>query len=559
MYPRTQKQIALADEVAAAIGVTAGTFDPSSLIQAILKAPVDLLWFGGIGTYIKASTQSHAEAGDPANDANRVDAVAVRARVIGEGANLSTTQAGRIEFGLAGGRSNTDFIDNSAGVDCSDNEVNIKIALNAEVTAGTLTFEDRNALLVAMTDAVAGIVLEDNRLQTLALSAAERGGAAALPGQLGVIEALETEGRLDRRVEGLAGNELLARRLADGHGLTRPELAVILSHAKLALQAAIEASPIPNDLALTPILVRSFPETMRAGHAGAIEGHRLRREIIATRVANTVVNRLGLIAPFELGEEEGVSLARVAGAYLACDAIFDLTGLFAAIEAEPMPETGRLALLDSAAGIVRLHIADLLRVAAATALPGEIAAAFAPGVHRLGDRIDELVLAEVRGETARLGVMLAETGAGRALIDRLVRLYVLDGAIATASLAARAGWSEVDVVAAYVKLGAALGLDWAKAAALRAVPADAWERLLVAGLARDFEQLRIEFLARAGSAGPVAAVDAWLAQHRVRVDRFQRLLERARGAATVTPAMLAQVAAQARILLARRAGEGERG
>ena len=181
VFPRSQKAIPVSAEAAAAIGLTAGTYDPSTLIQAILKSPVDLLWFGGIGTYIKASSQAQADAGDPANDANRVDAGSLRCKVIGEGANLSTTQAARIEFSLHGGRINTDFIDNSAGVDCSDNEVNIKIALNAEMMEGRLGFEDRNSFLASMTDDVAKIVLEDNRLQTLSLSSAERGGPQALP------------------------------------------------------------------------------------------------------------------------------------------------------------------------------------------------------------------------------------------------------------------------------------------------------------------------------------------------------------------------------------------
>jgi glutamate dehydrogenase len=556
VFPRSQKAIPVSAEVAAALGIEAGITDPSTLIQAILKAPVDLLWFGGIGTYIKASTQTHADAGDPANDANRVDAAQLRAKVIGEGANLSTTQAGRIEFGLLGGRSNTDFIDNSAGVDCSDNEVNIKIALNAEMVAGRLSFEDRNSFLASMTDDVAGIVLEDNRLQTLSLSAAERGGPSALPGQVGVIEDLEASGRLDRKVEGLKGNDELGRRAQDGHGMTRPELAVILSHAKLALQAAIEASPITGDPSLSPILHGAFPAPMQARFADAIEAHRLRREIIATKVANGVVNRLGLVAPFELSEEEGVSLARVAGAYLACDEIFGLTQLFADIEAEPMPETGRLELLDVAARVIRLHIADLIRVADATALPGEMAEALKPGVKRLDKEVDGLVKAEVKGATAQLNNRLVETGASPALATRVARLYELDGALATAALAARQGWSEVDVVAGYVKLGEALGLDWAKAAAQRAAPTDPWERLLAAGLARDFEQLRLDFLARAGAGGPVALVDQWLTQHQARVERFARLVQRARTAAAVTPAMLAQVAAQARILLARRTETG---
>ncbi|NIJ34622.1 NAD-glutamate dehydrogenase [Sphingomonas oligoaromativorans] len=556
VFPRSQKAIPVSAEAAAALGIEPGTYDPTTLIQSILKAPVDLMWFGGIGTYIKASTQSHSDAGDPANDANRVDANQLRCKVIGEGANLSTTQAGRIEFGLLGGRSNTDFIDNSAGVDCSDNEVNIKIALNAEMAEGRLSFEDRNAFLASMTDDVAAIVLEDNRLQTLSLSSAERGGPAALPAQVGVIVDLESTGRLDRKVEGLKGNDELARRAQDGHGLTRPELAVILSHAKLTLQAAIEASPITSDPTLSPILHRAFPAPMQARFGDAIDRHRLRGEIIATKVANGVVNRLGLVAPFELSEEEGVGLARVAGAYLACDTIFGLTRLFADIEAEPMPETGRLELLDVAARMIRLHIADLLRVANPQALPGEMAAALAPGVARLDKEVDRLVKAEVRGATAQISNRLVETGASPALAERVARLYELDGAIATASLAARQGWSEIDVVAAYVRLGEALGLDWAKAAAQRAAPTDPWERLLTAGLARDFEQLRLDFLSRAGKAGPVALVDQWLGQHQVRVDRFARLVQRARTAASVTPAMLAQVAAQARILLARHVETG---
>jgi glutamate dehydrogenase len=551
VYPRTQKQIALSAEAAAALGVNPGTYDPSTIIAAILKAPVDLLWFGGIGTYIKASGQAQADAGDPANDAHRVDARDVRARVIGEGANLSTTQAGRIEYALAGGRINTDFIDNSAGVDCSDNEVNIKIALNAEMTAGTLSFEDRNALLGVMTDDVAAIVLEDNRLQTLALSMAERGGPGALPAQIAVIDALALEGRLDRSVEGLAGDDMLARRGAEGQGLTRPELAVILSHAKLALQAAIEASPIPADPALSPILIGAFPPAMREAHRDAIEAHRLRPEIVATRIANTVVNRLGLTAPFELSEEEGVSLARVAGAYLACDAIFGLGALFADIEAAAMPEAARLATLDAAARTVRLHMADLLRVVDRRQLPGAAAAALAPGIARLETRLDELLKAQAIDEARRFADELLGVGVPEALARRLARLLELDGAIATAALSAREGWDEVELVAAYTRLGEALGLDWAKAAALRVATVDPWERLLLAGLSRDFEQLRLDFLARSGGDGPAATVDRWLEQHGARVDRFQRLVARARIAAQPSSAMLAQVAAQARILLTR--------
>ena len=247
VFPRTAKVIALTDEVRAALDIAEHELEPGALISAILKSPVDLIWFGGIGTYVKARAENNIAVGDPANDRLRVDAEDLRATAIGEGANLGVTQAARIAFStrgglLGGGRINTDFIDNSAGVDCSDNEVNIKIALNREMIEGRLGFEDRNSFLASMTDDVAHLVLEDNRLQTLALSIAEAGGAATVPSYVRLIEIFEASGSLDRAVEGLGGNDDLLRRSVDGIGLTRPELAVLLATAKLALQAAIERS-----------------------------------------------------------------------------------------------------------------------------------------------------------------------------------------------------------------------------------------------------------------------------------------------------------------------------
>jgi len=551
IVPRTQKSIPLSPEIKAVLALDVDEIDPSGLISAILKAPADLLWFGGIGTYVKAGTQSNAEVGDPANDAHRVNGADIRAKAIGEGANLGVTQAGRIEFAENNGRINTDFIDNSAGVDCSDNEVNIKIALNREMTEGRLSFEDRNVFLAEMTDDVAHIVLEDNRLQTLGLSLAEHGGAAALPGQLRVVEMLEASGRIDRSVDGIESNANLLRRAQEGRGLTRPELAVILSHGKLAMQAAIEASNVASDPLLRPILHAAFPPAMQARFGQAIDDHRLRPEIIATKMANRVVNRLGLVTPFELAEEEGAALAQVAAAYFAVDAIFGLEGLFEAIERATLPETARLALLAAAGSASRLHVADAMRASAGEIAPGKLAGDLGPGVKRLESRLDSLLKQEARAGAAALRARLGADGAGNEIVDRIVRLYELDGAIGTASLAARISADELAVTQAYVRLGEALGLDWAKAAAVRFVSSDPWERLLAAGLARDFEQLRLEFLARANGSDPQKAVDTWLKTQAPRVAQFRILVDRARLAATPSAAMLAQVAAQARGLLAR--------
>jgi glutamate dehydrogenase len=551
IFPRAQKAIPLSPQIRAILDIQEEMVDPATLIAAILKAPADLLWFGGIGTYVKAAHESNVEVGDPANDAHRVNGEDLRVKAIGEGANLGTTQAGRIAFSQKGGRINTDFIDNSAGVDCSDNEVNIKIALNREMIEGRLGAEDRNAFLSAMTDDVAAIVLEDNRLQTLALSLAERGGAAAIPSFVRVIETLEAMGRLDRAVEGLAGNEDLLRRAQDDRGLTRPELAVLLSHGKLALQARIEKADFAQDPALRPLLHAAFPPAMQQRFADAIDQHRLRPEIVATKMANRVVNRLGVVIPFELAEEEGVSIAQVAAAYFAADAIFGFETVWHGIETAALAEEARLTLFRVMAGVVRLHLADLIRIAPTETGPGPMIERLAPGIARLDAAVEALLRDEARIQSAALRNLIGGFGADAALIDRIVRLAELDGAIGTATLAADTGVDEVAATGAYVRLGEALGLDWAKSAAIRFQATDPWERLLTAGLARDFEQLRLDFLERQGGPDPLALVDGWLDTHRNRVLQFRALIDRARAAPAPTAAMLAQIAGQARVLLAR--------
>jgi glutamate dehydrogenase len=551
VIPRDQKEIAITPQVKDALGIAEDVLDPSALIAAILKAKVDLLWFGGIGTYVKAARETNAEVGDRANEAHRVDGEDVGARVIGEGANLGVTQAGRIAFAGKGGRINTDFIDNSAGVDCSDNEVNIKIALNREMLEGRLVFDARNDLLARMTTDVAHLVLEDNRLQTLALSLAERGGADALPSQLRVIEILEAGGRLNRAVEGLDSNEALLRRAQDNRGLTRPELAVVLSHGKLSLQAAIEASDRAADPLLTPLLHAAFPQAMQAEFATAIDEHRLRDELIATKMANRVINRLGLVAPFEMAEEEGVALAQVAAAYFTVDTLLDLETLFTRIEQAAIAEQPRLTLFETLAEIARAHVADLVRSVPGDTDMATVVQMLKPGLARLDDARSELLKTEARQQSARLRARIETEGADPDLIDAVARLAELDGAIGTAALASDLSVDELAVTRAYVALGEALGLDWAKAEAGRFRSVDPWERLLVAGLAREFGQLRLDFLGRPGKKAPGDAVQAWLDANPARVEQFRQLVARARTSASPTAAMLAQIASQARSMLMR--------
>ena len=551
VFARTEKMIKLSPEAQAVLGIATAELDPGMLISAILKAPADLLWFGGIGTYVKAAAENNVAVGDPANDRLRVDAEDLRVTAIGEGANLGITQAARIAFAGRGGRINTDFIDNSAGVDCSDNEVNIKIALNREMIEGRLDFDARNALLASMTDDVAHLVLEDNRLQTLALSIAEADGATATASYVRVIEIFEHAGRLDRKVEGLGGNDDLLRRGLDGHGLTRPELAVLLATAKLALQDAIERA----ELGLAPELVEdlhaAFPPAMRRSYPKAINDHRLRGEIVATKLANRIVNRLGILNPFELAEEEGAAMGDIVAMFVVAEELFGLKALWHDIEQAEMPEAARIALFNEVATATRSQIADLLRATSPGTLPGAVIARMKAGIAKLDAQTKALLREEACAQSGRIADELEAAGAPRDLSQKVVRLFELDGAVGLADLGERLAIDEAELTRAFTHLGQALGLDWAQATAARIASSDPWERLLIAGLARDFQQLRLEFLARGGSDDPQGFVDGWLATNAPRVAQFKALVDRARQAAQPNAAMLAQIAGQARVLLGR--------
>lgn len=551
VFARTEKSIKTTPEIRGLLGIDAKEIEPSALMTAILKAPVQLMWFGGIGTYIKDRSENHLDVGDPGNDAIRVNGADVQAQVIGEGANLGVTQAGRIGYALRGGRINTDFIDNSAGVDCSDNEVNIKIALNAQMRAGKLKAPARNVLLAEMTDAVAHLVLEDNRLQTLALSIAETGGAGDLPAYVRLIEIFEATGKLDRVVEGLAPNEELFRRASDGRGLTRPELAVLLSTAKLAAQDGIEEATLGQDKSMDAELLAAFPDVMVKSHKSAILAHRLRKEIIATKLANRMINRLGMLHPFELAEEEGCGLGDVAAAFAIAERIYDLPSLWNAIDTTAMPESTRLMLFNQVAVETRAQMADIIRNAHEGRDVGAATAVYGPVVQKLSSALDGLLPYDVRVQTERFGARLTENGAPSKIADRLVQLAQLDGAIGLAALSSAQKGDVTALTRAFTALGDALGLSWAQGAAMQMDPQDPWERLLVAGLARDFQTMRLDFLRRRAAKKPLEDTQIWLQANAVRVRAFKAMVDRARMTGMATPAMLAQVAGQARGLLGR--------
>ena len=556
VYPRASKTVKISAAAAKALGLETRELEPETLISAIMAAPVDLIWFGGIGTYIKGSAENNVQVGDPANDALRINAADLRAKVIGEGANLGVTQAGRIEFSLNGGRINTDFIDNSAGVDCSDNEVNIKIALAAARREGRLSEKKRNTLLEAMTDEVSDIVLEDNRLQALALSIAESGGARATASHLHLMQTLEDGGNLDRRTEGLADDQTLMRRSADGKGLSRPELAVLLSSAKLVLQDAIENSALPDDPALEATLIESFPTPMQSKFKRQIGGHRLRREIIATKLANRIVNRLGIVHPFELAEEEGCELAQIAAAFVTVEKLFDLEALWHDLDTAKMPETARLMLFERLAAAVGNLMSDVLRTSQGKVMPTALIGNLGKGVAQLSVSTEQLLASASRQQSAELREKFVAAGSPDKIAGSVSHLFDLDGSVGLARLSMETGIDPKALTGAFTGFGEKLGLDWAQSTAALMNPSDVWERLLVAGLARDFQQMRLDFLRRMArrkdaKKDPSGTVTDWTKQNEAAVRQFRSMVTRAQAQAVVAPAMLAQIASQARNLLAR--------
>ena len=333
IYPRTAKSIEITPQVREALEIDAERLTPSELIQAILRAPVDLLWNGGIGTYVKASFETHADVGDKANDAVRVDARTLRARVVGEGGNLGFTQRGRVEYAAGGGRINTDAIDNAGGVNCSDHEVNIKVLLDSVVDAGDMTVKQRNALLAEMTEAVAERVLRGSYTQTQALSLARAQAPAMLDVHDRMMRDLEAAGRLDRALEALPDSETVAERRQAGAGLTQPELAVVLAYSKITLYAELLETDLPEDQALGAELSRYFPAPLPERFGEQIAAHRLRREIVATRVTNDLVDRAGTTFVFRLREDTGAAAADIARAYAVARDVFDVRSLWADVEA----------------------------------------------------------------------------------------------------------------------------------------------------------------------------------------------------------------------------------
>ncbi|MFS8039278.1 NAD-glutamate dehydrogenase [Xanthobacter sp. AM11] len=526
VFPRSAKSLDLSEEVQALLRFPKAQATPAELITAILKAPVDLLFFGGIGTYVRASTETDAQAGDRANDAVRISAADLNARVIGEGANLGMTQRSRIEAARRGVRLNTDAIDNSAGVNTSDVEVNIKIALAQPLERGDLTPADRITLLRDMTGEVAQLVLRNNYAQTLALSLAQQKGADDLAFQQRLMQMLEMRGELDRAVEFLPSDPEIADRRSRGEHLTRPELAVLLAYAKLALNADLIASNVPDDAYLSGELVTYFPQEIRERFPHAIETHRLSREIIATGLANAIVNQGGPSCLARIADQTGADAATIARAFAAVRDSYHLPELTCAIDALDNRVDGavQLSLYGAVQDlVVGRTIWFLGNVSFADGIAG-VVERYRSGIAAVAAALEESLPEAWR---APREVRIAELMAQRVpedLARRLAFMPAMAAASDIALLAETTGKAIPSAASTFFAAGRYFGIDGLLTQARTIVAPDYYDRL---ALDRSLAQLETflrritEQMLQEDAAGE-AAVEAFVAARRDEVERMRR-------------------------------------
>jgi len=527
IFSRSAKEIRLSAEAQGLFGA-AERLTPQELIRAVLKAPVDLLFFGGIGTYVRAAEESDEAVGDRANDAIRVAGRDLRCKVIGEGANLGMTQRGRIEAAFRGIRLNTDAIDNSAGVNTSDMEVNIKIALSIPLRDGRLALSARNALLAEMTDEVAELVLRNNYLQTLALSLAERRGMEDFGFLQRLIQTLEARRALDRAVEYLADDMQLTERRRQFKPFTRPELSVLLAYAKLSLYDELLESAVPDDPYLSREVGRYFPKAIAARYPDALEHHRLRREIIATQLANSMINRSGPSLIVRIADQTGAGAAAIASAFAAVRDSYATTALNAALDGLDNRVAGKLQL-DLYAAVQDLlldRIVWFLRNVDLSRGLADAVAHYRDGIAAVAAALDGALSSEALGARAQRKHELVEAGVPTELAGRVADLGPLRAAPDIVLVADRTGRGVGEVAATYFAAGTFFRLDRIASAADTIQTADYFDRLAL-DRARDSMGDAERRLAAAmvgnGVAGP-GAVEAWVAVRRSEVERIRQAI-----------------------------------
>jgi glutamate dehydrogenase len=532
VYPRASKAIALSGEAQALLGVGASV-TPQELMQAILKAPADLLFFGGIGTYVRASHESDEAAGDRANDAIRVTGADLRCKVIGEGANLGMTQCGRVEAARQGVRLNTDAIDNSAGVNTSDVEVNIKVALSGQVRSGALTIEDRNTLLAEMTDEVARLVLRNNYQQTLALSVAQRRGQEDLGFQQRLMQILEADGSLNRAVEFLPDEMTLAERRKRGEALTRPELAVLLAYAKLNLYSDLLDGSVPDDPYLGRELNRYFPNEMSERFPDALQSHRLRREIIATQLTNSMINRGGATLIVRIADQTGASAEAIAAAFAAVRNSYGLIELNGEIDGLDNKVAGevQLSLYATVQDLLLDRLVWFLRHVDLSQGLERIVAHYRDGIAQVDASLDAALSKQAAAARAARASELTGSGVPEALARHIANLAALKAAPDIVLVADRAKKPVGEVTATYFATEAFFQLDRVAGAVDSIVVSDYFDRLALdraLDSIGDAERRLTAAMVGNGIAG-AGAVEEWVRPRKAEVERIRTAIHEIAG------------------------------
>ena len=523
VWARSEKSVPLSPAARAVLGIDAESLTPAELVTAILKAPVDLLYNGGIGTYVKASTETHADVGDRANDAVRIDGNDLRAKVVAEGGNLGVTQRGRIEAALHGVRINTDAIDNSAGVDTSDHEVNIKILLGIAVGDGEMTEKQRNALLPQMTDEVAALVLRDNYFQTQALSIGKRLALRQLEEQARFMRFLEKHGHLDRAIEFLPHEEDIAERKTRGQGLTTPEQAVLLAYSKMWLNDELIGSDLVEDPWVATALERYFPRVLKERFAAYIPRHPLKREIIATHVLNSMINRVGPTFVHRLSEITGTTAPQIVRAYLATREVFGFVKTWQEIEAldTVVPDAVQAEMVIELRGLITRATTWFLRSRRLYEPTEQQVRRFTPAVSALRERL------ETQARPSARAAAWMQAGVPQALAMQVDAAAGLFDALDIAEIVDATRRPLEEVAAVHAGVGQRLGLNRLRTQ-IEVLPAESyWQGLAKLALGDDLADLQRSIALEAvghHDGGAAGILDGWEHDNRQALERAQRLL-----------------------------------
>ena len=544
IFERSAKTIKLSPEIKELLEINKAEATPGEIMNAILKAKADLLFFGGIGTYVKSAAQSHADASDKANDFIRINGSQIRAKVVGEGANLGMTQLGRIEAAKNGTRLNTDAIDNSAGVDCSDHEVNIKILLNVQMGLGKITLPARNKLLAEMTEEVGQLVLRDNYQQSQTISMMQQKGVQLLDAQQRTMKLFEREGLLNREIEFLPNDEEIQERMAAGLGLTRPELAVFLPYGKMFLYDKLMDSDVVDSDIGEQDLLEYFPQPLQKKYKDAILRHKLRREIVGTVLTNSFINRVGPSFLITLMERTGLGPVEVVRAYAVTEGAYGLRAVWQAIEDldNKVPAAVQMEMLLEVGRMLERSVLWMLRHLPSPIDMSKQIAALKPNVDALRKCLQQVWSDEVATYVKRQAALYQEKGVPAKLAMEVASLYRLAAANDITVIAEASKLTVPQAAKLYYLVGDRFGLGSLRARAETFATLSHWDKLAVSAAIEELfahqRTLAQRIAATAKKAEPEAAVEKWAAENKARIDRYDQVFAEVKAADSLSLSML---------------------